>query len=649
MTDDYKKILLDFITELEPGTPTTEELIHSINEVAKEVWNPFLPSSWSDFVFKGALKSTTSDKVVFYGGYVEQGGTYSANSKGIIIITDSDLNPIQTIYKYSSGTDLRPIECMIQEEDGQFVAIDSVVLYSNYGSSRRAYYNCEKRFIMLTDVSVPIDNKYQINLRRSFIFGTDYQNFLCKDIYKNPGTSHYFMAGAKIDTTSSTYSARYVKIIDLKVNVGSANEWSTSSTSTQYIYGGSYCYFDSDDNAQWKLLISPNSRNDNTIRYWYGTNGTATDSEIIFTPSYKTYIDEDSFECQSVFLNQNLVYFTTNNQQWGNTGTLRPKYVGLYEYNFSTSELTEIYLKYLGDYDYSYLDLIELYAVNGELYIEYCTNVNNANNTADYYVQRYKGTWNPILVKANTNYIIYRRAFYVAQTFNLLKMYSLSTNPQTLGFPLLEITEIYNQANYNGEQYNNYNSLKGKYANIYSNEELVFSRNLHNLSYTNNYTIASVEIPNTYLNGIELNPKDLVGETNTTLVEDGNTVSKNIYEVLYLNYINTINVLDNESVIQANPGRYINTNINVGTEENYNNSKCTKVRVNYADNSTKVFNIGWTNQDDTHKYCEFTINVDKNISNIELISNDESTTYITIQRELEVGKAYTFKQYLKVE
>lgn len=647
MTDDYKKILLDYITELEPGTPTTEERIYSIDEVAKEVWNPFLPTAWSDFIFKGALKSTTSDKVVFYGGYVDQGGTYSSNSKGIIIITDSDLNPIQTIFKYSSGTDLRPIECMIQEEDGQFVAMDSEVLYSNYTSSRQAYYTCERRFIMLNDISVPNENKYQVNLRRSFILGNDYKNFVCKDIYKNPSSSHYFMAGTKLDTSTTQYFPRYVKVIDLKVNVGSANEWSTSSTQNQYIYGGSYCYFDSSDNAQWKLLISANANSDNGIRYWYGTNGSATNSALIFTPSYKTYIDEETFECQSVFLNQNLVYFTTNNQQWGNSGTLRPKYVGLYEYNFTTGVLKEIFLKSLGNYDYSRLDIIQLYTVNGELYIEYCTNVDTTTNKADYYVQRYEGAWNPILIKEQSNYYMTRRAFYVAQTFNLLKIYCLSINPQALGFPLLETTEVYNQGNYNGEPYEDTNSLKGRYANIYSNGELVFSRNLHNLSYTNNYTVASVEIPNTYLNGLELNPKDLVGETNITLVEDGNTVSKNIYEVLYLNYINTINVIDNSNNMQPEASEWVNTNINEPT--NYENARCGKIRINYNTLPVEEFPITWERIDDTHKFCEFTIHFKGVAESIDFISNDGEVVYQSIQTSLYAGEYMTFKQYLKVE
>ena len=131
MTQDYKKTLLDYITNLTPGVETTGEILQDINEVARSEWVDYIPTRWSNFQFQGILKSKTSDVVIFYGGYVEQDGTYADNSKGIIIITDNMLKPIQTIFQYDSGTDLRPITCMLQEEDGQFVAVDSKSFYYN--------------------------------------------------------------------------------------------------------------------------------------------------------------------------------------------------------------------------------------------------------------------------------------------------------------------------------------------------------------------------------------------------------------------------------------------------------------------------------------------------------------------------------------
>lgn len=658
MTEDYKKILLDYITTLTPGSATTGEIFESINEVARSKWKPFLPDGWQDFKLGGIIKSNTSDVNIFYGGYVVKDGTYEDDSKGIIIVTDNLLNPIQTLYQYDSGTDLRPITCMIQEEDGQFVATDSTTLYRNRPAERGLFYNSQKRFIMLNDISIPNDNVYYVKLRTSYILGANYTNFYCRTMFKNPNSSHYWMAGVKFDNVESTpnYNPAFSKVIDLKINVGSPNEWNTDETATGNIYGGAYCHFDSSDNAQWKLIMSPNNQSNNNIGYWYGTNGTATGFYTMINPGYKTYVDSLTYLNQCVFLNENVAYFVLNNQRWGYSGTPEAKYIGLYSYNFLTNTLNQIYLESLGSYDFCDLALIQLYAVNGEVYIEYVNNIQqeagSVDATADYYVQRYEGTWNPILVKEGGGYVYvnFHRAFYVSQDFNLLKIYCYPINLRTATWNMLDITEVYSLTNYNGEPYENYNSLIGDYGNVYSNGELVFSRDLYNSSITNNYSVSVVEIPNTYLNGITLTPKDLIGKTNTQLVSDLSGINKNIYEVLFLNFINTINVIDNEDDIISGSSNYINQNINTGTALNQSNSNCSQVYITWSDNTTKTFSINWTRTDDTHCYTEFTLYIQQNIKSLELMSNDLTTPYIEIDTSnLETGKFYTITQYLKVE
>ena len=655
MTGDYKKILLDYITgDLEIGTPTTEELYHSVEELEKSEYDSFLPSNWYDLRLHGIIKSKTSDKVILYGGYVEQGGTYTANSKGMIIIADQDLKPIQTIYNFSSGTELRPIQCMYQEEDGQFIAVDSTILY-NPGYATQSIYQAlvsnPKRIIMLNDFSVASDGVHQVNLRKSFTPDGEYKNIICRQIFKNPNSSHYMFFGSRI-IYDTNYGPDGCRIIELKINVGSANEWGIAGSGNNYLYGGTYCYFDSNDVAHWKTLITSTLGGDanSGIFVWSGTGVSPGGTTAIHGyTTYRPYIDSDVFPNQVAFINENEAYYVMNNQRWGTSGVAKPKYIGLFRVDLTTNLIYQQYLKYLGNYDYTNQDTMQLQVVNGELYVFYVDNVNTTNQTANYYEQRYSGNWNPILVGENKNYRRDYRTTYVSQTFNLLNLYLMPINYREPTWYMSAITEVYNLANYNGEEYTDYNSLIAKYGNIYSDGKLVFSRNLHNLSITNNYTIASVEVPNTYLNNINLNPKDLVGETNVVLVEDGKTVSKNIYEVLYLNYINTISVKDNENEVVSATGRYINTNINEGTEENQEDTKCNKICINYADDTTKIIPITWVEVDDTHKQCEFTIYVDKAISNIEFISNDQTTTYITIERELEVDKYYTFKQYLKVE
>ena len=120
--------------------------------------------------------------------------------------------------------------------------------------------------------------------------------------------------------------------------------------------------------------------------------------------------------------------------------------------------------------------------------------------------------------------------------------------------------------------------------------------------------------------------------------------------MLFLNFINTINVIDNEENIVTSSGKYINQNINVGTQANQNNTKCNKVFITWEDNSTKEFPISWTKTDDTHCYTEFTLYIQQKIASIKFMSNDLSTSYISLNTSnMETGKFYTIKQYLKVE
>lgn len=648
MTDDFKKYLLDYITNLTPGEPTSAEIFNQVEDVNRNGWIDFMPQLWVNFRLEGLIKSKTSDKVIFYGGYVNGNGTYINDSRGIIIITDSYLNPIQTIYEYSSGTLLRPIQKMIQEEDGQFIAIDSTIMYSPSSDqqTRQAYMTNEKRVIMLNDISNKTNENFEVNLRQSYILGNDYKNFICRDIFKNPNSSHYCFIGFRI-VYDGIYDPDGIRVISLKINVGSANEWWVLDSSNNYVYGGGYAYFDNNDDVNWKILLTRNIITDNKIQVWSGKNTGDINLVTLQATNYQIYIDSNHYYNQVAFINQNKAYYVQNNQHWGTSGILNAKYIGLYEADLTTNTVKEIYLKSLGNYDWSDLDAMFLQVVNGELYIQYCDNV--SNNTANYSVQRYVEKWNPILIKESAGFISSHRMFYASQTFNLLKLNIIPINLREPTWYMGQITEVYNITNYNGEPYKNYNSLIGDYGNIYSNDKIMFSRDLYNVSINNNYTVSSLEVPNTFLNDITLNLKELVGKTNTTLVQDTNPITKNIYEMLFLNYINTINVKDNEDVTQLDPAKYINSNINIGTETNYNNTKCNKVEIKYDDNTNKIFPIGWTSIDDTHKYTEFTIYVDKPIYRLELISNDQTTTYITIERELEVGKYYTFKQYLKVE
>ena len=207
--------------------------------------------------------------------------------------------------------------------------------------------------------------------------------------------------------------------------------------------------------------------------------------------------------------------------------------------------------------------------------------------------------------------------------------------------------------NYNGIPYTNFNSLISQQGEIYSNNNFVFARNLYNKTINNNTTVSTIQVPNSYLNNIDLSVNKLLSETKTEIVNNDNVIQKNIYEMLFINYINTLNTIDeDENVLYNNTSNYINENINVGTETNMKSTFISKVKINYIDNTFEIKKIFWTDIDSTHKYTKFSIYLNKEISNVDFISDDESQIYITKNfndYEFEIGNTYTITQYLRIE
>ena len=111
--------------------------------------------------------------------------------------------------------------------------------------------------------------------------------------------------------------------------------------------------------------------------------------------------------------------------------------------------------------------------------------------------------------------------------------------------------------------------------------------------------------------------------------------------MMFVNYINTITCIDEDTnTIYGNTANYINENINTGTKANYDNTKMSKVRINFTTPQIQLIDWNW-NVD--HYETEFTIYTDEIPTSIEFISNDETTTYITKELEFEQNKYYTIR------
>lgn len=652
MTDENKNNILDYLTGVLNNTsPSNQEIFAEQEPINRSAWTNFIPNPYSNFRFEGMIapNEATSSIGVLYGGYL-----LSDNSvKGIIVLFNQDFIPIKTITKYDSGTDLRYIQYMKQAEDGTFYFIDDTAF--SY-SQRQETLTSQKRFVMVNNFTIEMNGEYSLRLRTSYILRDDYVNFYCKNMYKDPNSSHYIFFGGGVDSNSSFYAYRYIKIWGLKINVGMPNEWTMYANDYQRVFGSAIATFEG-ENVRYRCLVTNNLNNNNDLMLYSKTyTGSATSSTMISFSDYKPYIDDSSYKKQSVFLDYDNVYFVQNNQQWGTTGVNKPKYIGLYKYNISLGTLNTIYERYLGDYDFCNLEAIYIDRCGTDIYVQYNTNIDSSTSPAkaDYYYQRLVGdSWHPILVETHKNFLFDQRAIFIKANYNLLQVYLYAVNPRNPSWYQYLIKEDYNSLNYNSIPYKDYNSTIPKKAELYSNNKLVFARNLYNKTIYNNITTSTIQIPSSYLNGIEIYPNKLLSNTNTILVNNNTSFTKNIYESVLLNFVNSITTIDEDTdIVYPLDSNYINSNINVGTKINYDNTKITKIRLNF-ENGSVVKTIAWKDISvgtTIAKQADFTIYISSPLSSIDFVSDDEMFIYLTkTYGELEVGKYYTITQKIRIE
>ena len=647
MTEDYKEDILNYIVNQVSITPgDNEQHLESTESIVRSAFEDYLPQDAVMLSIAGAIKSTTNGNYILYGGYttVNLTSTTEADSKGIIIILDRDLQPIKTIYKFSTGTLLRPIQKLIQVEDETFVGVDSTIFTLKYDRGR--VQTNTKRFIMLNNISVKdTTNDYRVILRTSY--NIPYSNFYCIDMLKNPNSSHYVMSGAMYIPYGNNNHRDGARVIELKINVGEANEWSdiTTNTSEYWIYGGFYGEFDNDDNLSWKMILTRYTTNNRYVVSWAGSSiKTIMQEDANIIP----YVDSLAMSNQAVFKNKNELYFVVNNQRWGSA--VQPRYIGLYKYEYTTSALKQIYFKNIGNYDYySSREGIFLNSLDGELYVNYCDNYDYSESTANYNYQRLvDDTWDPILIQQDAYYRMEETVSFTSNVYNLLTNIIFNARMDSM-FYFQVIKEIFNPFNYNGTEYNNYNSMIANSGTLYRDNGILFARNLYNTTLLDATTTSTIQIPNTLLNNVSIATKNLIGETNIKLITDNTPITKNVYETLYINFIRSINVID-EDTNKTFPvaSSYINQNINVGTKQNCENTFVGKVRINYEDNSI-MQNINWTYNTD-HYETSFVIDaINEAPSSIDFMSYDESTIYITKDLNIQSGNYKIVSQKLRIE
>jgi hypothetical protein len=247
----------------------------------------------------------------------------------------------------------------------------------------------------------------------------------------------------------------------------------------------------------------------------------------------------------------------------------------------------------------------------------------------------------------------YRQTMYISNVqtqFFVFNMYNLYT------FLVYEVSRIkkayliYNENNYNGQPYNSDESVVSNSAVLYnSNSEPIFARNLYNKTTYNNTESSTVNVPNFQLNDTTISNESLISMANNEIVGSDLEITKNIYENLFINFFNTINITDNNfNKNQANTigASYFVSGIN---SLSYDDIKATKFKVTYTDETTFTGDITDISLNGTTANLVFCIYVDKPINKIEIISNDTMTSYAEIgNQSYDLNSIYKITQQVVI-
>jgi hypothetical protein len=292
-------------------------------------------------------------------------------------------------------------------------------------------------------------------------------------------------------------------------------------------------------------------------------------------------------------------------------------------------------------------------------------------NDQFYYYDIYRRYNNNVEVTQENLYLkqIYKSEKYLLNNYDMSnlniqfsKLYKNNLyNLNEFGFifntQILEIKQIFNQNNYNGLPYEASNCLMPNSGILYDTDNnIIFARNLYNKTVLGTTTTSTLQIPNTMLNDTTIGLNKLISETNLPLTEDTTDITKNIYETVNINFANSISIrndnVPNNKIL--NPTAAARLNGSTTQNNNYDDVKATKVRVNYTDGTNMIIKLNPNVQigalTATVYQYNFNLYVSKAINNLEIISNDELTSYQTIDNlTLEVGKTYNILQGVEVQ
>ena len=684
MTEEYKKQLIDYTTGLlnkENPNPQDFNILDINFQQYKDSFSDFfteLNQNARALQITGILEDEDYDISILYGAFLYgTSSTTGLRGRGFLIYLDKNNNVLQVLFKDKSNNYLRGFHKLYIDKDSNRVY--GVV---GHPTVTPTGFNEPNYFTYFNNLLLPNRNgQYEVDIRTSYNLNEN--NLSIKEIIKQPELSKYLMIGTNANTMEN------IRIIEYTANVGTADEikkWNAVPSSGTY--GGyywastnllAYYLWYTADTPHFKVIFGGLNYNtaQTTLNGKYYGLAVDNGDNVSYTRLNKiddivtndsTVWNLSNYQLEVLGINENNVYFVVVYENTTNAGQTVYFQTRIHQFNGSTitTLYSSPYITTTGEnwrkHDCYYYNFYR--DTDGTIYlVKYYVDYNNSLvytgllNFTKYYNNIGGNNWYNIEAKEYTgadkiysNFTIIQRNYNISRIYNIVGDISstIFTQANLSGY-IMTITNLFNLDGYNGTPYKGVDYFVPKYVDLYSNNDLIFSRNLYNISIQNNMTMSSVEIPNNYLNDLTINKNNLIGKTGGILNNKLETWTKNIYEIVDLNFLNTINVIDEDTNIQYPLGASkINRSISVGTQANYTDTRCLKYRINYLDGTTSIKSITWKSINDLNKQTTFTLYVDKEIKNIDFLSYDESTIYLTISGEFEVDKTYTIYQKIRI-
>ena len=665
MTEDAKQNLLNYMLGKVPTesgidtilAPTVSQVNNDLEVFIKEFY-PNLSTLWQieQIIVRG-------DYIILWcNDYIsdKDSPNYGGWEKSFVIVLDKNYTPLKYIDEFDSGTPLTALVRVNQDDSGTGNIYGVDVIFKENVAEVDRY-----RVVIINDFT--LDN-FKIKLLNSYNV-PEYDSHLLTilQMVKSPDEGKYFLlyryTVGHTETGASINAGGGLEFVN---NVGGAeNEWNfypytgNKKISWSGIEKGLPTW--SDDGLEFKIFT------EYEVDQPYNGNSIAVlvlKSQV--DGETKSCIDEISANLPEIC--KNVGQFSSNSANSSSvlvatvtTSSELSSTVYVIEYQISDLAYKVWYFKedyideQLEDGFIASYDEVTPFVINNQFYFVRLYRYYKATHDADY----------------NFTYEYYDNNLYLEQIYSddlfefLIKnleqqhnanynlLISNSFNLYNIGFffqnMILNLAQVYNLRNYNGQPFTDINSLNSNSAVLYSNNVPVFARNLYNKTQNGVTTTSTIEIPNNYLNNIMVDQMDLLSKNNNIVISNKNGLNKNIYETVYLNFINSISIVNNNDTSIYNDNAAVRLNKSINNPADYDNLKLTKYKINYQDGTNTVSDLQATLQDDGSYELLMTFFLNKTANSLELISEDEKTSYLTYNlRNVEINKFYSYNQRVRI-